>query len=471
MDFREFAAKESSAFVDRLTAIAAAQAETARQHAEAEAQKQHAESQKTIDGLRAEVHQLTAHNEKLETSVRDLRAETEALQAKVKAEADRAAAARAAQEEADHERRRAEAATDEEARAKTAAEKAKAAAESELQKVRAALVTAQAQLDAADKARQKVATQLQADAKRLAVLEKTIGDHVETRKQLEAKLQAAGAAEKALRAKMSEPQPLDRLLATFQQLRRCDTARDVLTALVDGLATEFTRVALFSVTGNHLEGMHQVGFDFKSDISKVVIPMTMDSLLTQAVSSGRVQGFRGNELTDSSCAPFGGSPAFVLTLPIAVRDETLAVIYADTGDEQAGATPDRGVKFAELLLWHAVPMLAKLSAELESVAELRNYATLLLNEIEYMYTADVTSGTEGDELRTHLRDNLDCAKRLYSQRIESEGLTGAPALDEQLASFIDSKAGTPFGQDLAIVAGRAEAAPGRRSARRTAEAS
>jgi hypothetical protein len=436
MDFREFAAKETSAFVDRLTAVAAAQAETARQHAEAEAQKAHAAAQKTIDGLRTELQDRTAQIERLETSVQELRDRAEALQATLDAEVDRGAATRAALEESEEACKRAGAATEAEARAKEAAERARAATETELQKVRASLVTAQAQLDAADKARQKVATQLQADAKRIAALEKTIADHVEARKQLEAKLQAAASGEKALRAKMTEPQPLDRLLTSLQQLRKATAARDVLTILVEGLATQFTRVALFGVSPNHLEGMHQVGFDFKSDISKVVIPMTMDSLLTQAVSSGRVQGFLGDELTDSSCAPFGGSPAFVLTLPLVVRDETLAVIYADTDEQQAGAARDRGVKFAELLLWHAIPMLAKMSAELESAAELRNYATLLLNEIEYMYGADVSAGTKGDDLKTHLKENLECARRLYAQRIESEGLSAAPPLDEQLDAFL-----------------------------------
>src|SRR6185295_9026192 len=130
------------------------------------------------------------------------------------------------------------------------------------------------------------------------------------------------------------PQPLDRLLTIFDQLAKAMTVGDVLTALVQGLATEFPRVAAFSVGGNHLEGLHQVGFDFKNDISKVVIPMTMDSFLTQAATSGRVQGFVGKELEDTTRTPFGGTPAFVLTLPIAVRGETLAVVYADNGDQQ-----------------------------------------------------------------------------------------------------------------------------------------
>ena len=60
--------------------------------------------------------------------------------------------------------------------------------------------------------------------------------------------------------------------------------------LVDALASEFSRVALFHVNGNRLEGRRQTGFDFGSDISKVAVPLTKGSALAEAVRSGRVQG-------------------------------------------------------------------------------------------------------------------------------------------------------------------------------------
>jgi len=53
MDFQEFAGKETSVFVERLTAAAAAQAEDARVRARDEAQK-------IIDGVRQELKERTA---------------------------------------------------------------------------------------------------------------------------------------------------------------------------------------------------------------------------------------------------------------------------------------------------------------------------------------------------------------------------------------------------------------------------
>src|SRR6266850_1909101 len=407
MDFQEFADKETAVFVDRLAAAAAAQAEDARVRARDEAQT-------IIDGVRQELKERTAElaartteKKALDAALKNARAETDAVRAEtdaVRAEADTA---------------RAEADT-----ARTALE--------------AKLDASASTLDASRASEQTLRQQL-ADAER---------EIDSQRAEAEAAAQAAALREQMARA---APQPLDRLLTIFDQLAKAMTVGDVLTALVQGLATEFPRVAAFSVGANHLEGLHQVGFDFKNDISKVVIPMTMDSLLTQAATSGRVQGFVGTELQDSHRTPFGGAPAFVLTLPIAVRGETLAVVYADNGDQQpSGGAAQRGVKFAELLLWHAVPMLSKLSVDQEAIADVRKYATLLLTEIENMYDADASDDMDSENLKTRLKDNLECAKRLYAQRVVSDGVpAAAPLLDEQLAAVLEAKAGTPFGRDLA----------------------
>lgn len=428
MDFQEFASKETSVFVERLTAAAAAQAEDARVRARDEAQK-------IIDGVRQELKERTTE---LAARTSELTASTSELNARTSEKIALDAALHEARAQADAVRAEAE------------------GVRAEANKLR---TTFDAKLDASVAAEHTLRTQL-AEA-----------DQEIERQRAEAE-EAAQAA--ALREQMARaaPQPLDRLLTIFDQLAKAMTVGDVLTALVQGLATEFPRVAAFSVGGNHLEGLHQVGFDFKSDISKVVIPMTMDSLLTQAATSGRAQGFVGSEITENRCTPFGGTPAFVLTLPIAVRGETLAVVYADNGDQQpSGGAAQRGVKFAELLLWHAVPMLSKLSVDREATAEVGKYATLLLTEIENMYDADASDDLDGENLRTRLKDNLECAKRLYAQRVVSDGVpAAAPLLDELLAAILHAKASTPFGRDLAAVARPAEPAA-RRSTRKRAEAS
>jgi hypothetical protein len=52
-------------------------------------------------------------------------------------------------------------------------------------------------------------------------------------------------------------------------------------------------------------------------------------------------------------------------MPVAVRKKTLAVIYADDSGQSSSelATPERKAKFAQLLLWQAIPRLPKLLNE------------------------------------------------------------------------------------------------------------
>ncbi len=251
-------------------------------------------------------------------------------------------------------------------------------------------------------------------------------------------------------------QALDRLLGSFQRLGSTKTFDDVLAALVEGIAQEFTRVALFHVNGNRLEGVQHVGFDFDNDMSKVVVPLGMDSMLTHTVRSGRVQGFTAGELTDSSRALFGGSPSFVLVLPIAVAGEILAVLYADDSDQPQieFATPERKVKFAQILLWHAAPKLLKLVEEWKARAELREYATMLVNEIETMYAADRKAGKKTDQLQMRLAGNVEYARRLFAQRADLDASAGPSVLDEHFAAVIKAKSATPFGSDIAAVISR-----------------
>jgi hypothetical protein len=128
--------------------------------------------------------------------------------------------------------------------------------------------------------------------------------------------------------------PLDELLTVFNVVERSTTLADALTGLFNGLIREFSRVALFAVRANRLEGVQQRGFEFENDISRVTVPLTPDSLLGRSVASGRLESMLLNPATDSSATgvPFGGSPCCAVALPITVRGIIVAVIYADDSD-------------------------------------------------------------------------------------------------------------------------------------------
>ena len=248
--------------------------------------------------------------------------------------------------------------------------------------------------------------------------------------------------------------PLDELLTVFHALSEATTLADVLTGLVNGIAREFSRVALLDVRGNRLEGAQQVGFDFEGDISKIAIPLSVDSLLTRAVSSRRIESvFAGAYNEASGSTPFGGTPACALALPLVVQGATVAVIYADDSDrlEFASAAPQARVKFAEILHQHALLVLLRIWTEQQSLAELGEYVTMLVNEIEYGYTADADAGKNRLECQQRMREALECTRRIYAQRLTREGQSAALLLEERLVAIMETQGESPFARDLAAV--------------------
>lgn len=247
---------------------------------------------------------------------------------------------------------------------------------------------------------------------------------------------------------------IDAAVRAMDDLARATTVADLLASLVKQLATAFPRVALFRVKGNHVEGEHQLGFDMKADVSKLMIPLNMDSLITRAATTGVAAQLTGAELAGSNHSPFGETPATAIALPIGFQDETLAVAYLESdhaASEEGLAAHEAITSFATLLVRHTAALVTRLSQELKMLAELREYATMLLQEADQMYAADVEAGRNEAERRRRLQETIDCARQLYAQRAALEGAAAATLLDEQIA--IQAASATPFAHELAAVAG------------------
>ena len=60
--------------------------------------------------------------------------------------------------------------------------------------------------------------------------------------------------------------------------------------------------------------------------------------------------------------------------------------------------------------------------------ELRDYAAMLLQEAQEMYSADSEAEKSDDERRSRLKDTIECARQLYAQRAALEGVGGGDAL-------------------------------------------
>jgi predicted nucleic acid-binding Zn-ribbon protein len=497
----------------RLTKAAASAAEQAAKQVADEAQKvakqaadeaQKAakqaadEAQKAADALRAELQAAVKQKMAVAAALKEAQTQAETLRAELKTATDRGEVASrqlgdARKTNEKHEAARAEltASCDELARAR-------GTSENELHKARAALDAARADLALAAKKYEKIAadnTRLEdsigvahsqseaseaklsavtdlfkQSAARVKVLEKAQQDQERVVRDLEARLKDRPAAAAVTVPAGASLVLLDDLLAGFQALGDATTITDVLRTLVEQLAAQFPRVALFRVKKTHLQGEHQIGFDLKTDIAKVVMPLGMDSLLARAASSGQIERLSANELKDSSRAPFSGTPGSALAVPIMVNGEALAIVYADDAGKAAGgggaAEYDVNARFAEAMQQHASALVARLTNELKALAELQAYASSLLHELEQMHTADVQAGMAPEELPARLKGNLEYACSIYNSRIALEGADAAALLDDALAALLDAKQGTPFGRDLADAAGRPDLA-----ARNAAEAS
>jgi hypothetical protein len=298
------------------------------------AEQELADARGALDAAREEARRVEAEHQRGLTTV-SAAAEKELAASRASLDAARADTHRL---EKEHERNL--------SAANAAAEKelaaAHAAAEQELQEARAALEAAQAEA-------QRLTGQFD------RALEELRQEHVNT-------LHQQAVARTAL--------PLDELLAVFGSLASAATPSAVLTTVVSSLGREFSRVALFRVRGGRLECVSHVGFEFEGDVAKVVIPTTVDSLMTRAVNARRTQTFVAASGDESCPVPFGGAPACAVALPLISGESPVAVVYADDSDQlEFGSVPSELlVKFAELVWQHAILVLQRASAAQKMLA-------------------------------------------------------------------------------------------------------
>ena len=205
---------------------------------------------------------------------------------------------------------------------------------------------------------------------------------------------------------------LDSSSQAVDELAEKTTITDLFAALVRHLAGEFSRVALFRLKANRLEGEDQIGFDETTDVTKLVLPLNVDSLITRAASSGSFEQLIGDDLDDNSRAPFGGTPIVAIAMPISFQGEMLAVVYADSDRRCPNVALPATMRASSLrscLVRTAGVLVMRLSQELKMLNELRDYAAMLLQEAQEMYAPTprprraTTSGGRGSRTRSSAR--------------------------------------------------------------------
>jgi hypothetical protein len=127
------------------------------------------------------------------------------------------------------------------------------------------------------------------------------------------------------------------------------------------------------------------------------------------------------------------------------------MIYGDN-DGQTRPSDATALRLAEIIRRHTSLRLDGLTLELKTIGELRAYARMLLDEVEYVYRADVSARKPDTERMERLTENLRCARQIFQQRRALEAPTLPSLLEEVVATAIATRSSTPFGRELASVA-------------------
>ena len=248
---------------------------------------------------------------------------------------------------------------------------------------------------------------------------------------------------------------LNGLLTVFSALERAASVAELLAGVSESLTQEFSRVAVIEIRGSRLRGGRHHGFTH--DVSKLTIPLYADSLLARAFASGQLETLLTNPETDSETAlPFGGSPGCAIAMPLAVDGKIVALIYADDSDapEFAGTAPHSRLKYAELLRQHARLVLFRISVEHRTVAELREFAAMLVEELAFSHAQDVEAGMSSLECQHRLRNGVELSRGIYGQRAAGAPRDAATFFSEELAAkFEAAPADSPFQRDMASALG------------------
>jgi hypothetical protein len=239
---------------------------------------------------------------------------------------------------------------------------------------------------------------------------------------------------------------LDRLVEIVDDVEHASTVDGVIVAVARALLVGCARVAAIAVRETGFEIVFHHGFS-DGNTSVPAFTESAAAFLGRAMQDAEVRIL--HDMPALAAAPFGGESSAVLTIPIGVRNEALSLIYADATKGSDAKTLEEPAKLARILRHHAALALERLVNELKAVAELRAYAKMLLDEVEYVHTADTAATISAADRVVRMKDNVRCAKQIYHQRAAVEGQTAASLLDELIAAAIRERAGTPYGQDLA----------------------
>ena len=186
----------------------------------------------------------------------------------------------------------------------------------------------------------------------------------DARRRLEAETRRASEMGKALEA-AAQKRPsvgeqgttpdvslLDRVGAALRSIDVATSAGEILETVIEQLGHDFARAAMFLIGPSSFRGWRGRGFGPTNDISSIVMPRTMDSLLARAVADRKlvaVASGAGDQPLGLSGSPVGHAVA----LPVFAGGRVIAVAYAEGAEKSSPAAAEMACRIAQMLIDHS----------------------------------------------------------------------------------------------------------------------
>ena len=171
----------------------------------------------------------------------------------------------------------------------------------------------------------------------------------------EARREAGFARVEADRCHQDRDVVVDRVGAALSAIDRATSPSDILDTLLEPLAADFTRAAVFLVSSSTLNGWRARGQDAPTDMAKLVMPRSGDSVMARAVAE-RKRLFVTATAGEPVVGLMGQPVARAAALPVLAGDQVIAVAYAEDADVSSPPStpfPGAACKIVEMLIDHA----------------------------------------------------------------------------------------------------------------------
>lgn len=250
----------------------------------------------------------------------------------------------------------------------------------------------------------------------------------------------------------------EELNQSMRRLRQCGSTEEVATWLVDSSTPDYCGgAALFEVAGAELRGVRARGFGAAEKVSELAVPLEQAPALAQAA--------RERDTVVAIGSPAEVSPAIVEALgqaeggkvylfPVVIQDKAAAILYATAENGQAVDTaalellahwsaiaaqllaPEERVvtrPASELVSIQAAARPAAGDPQRESLeARARWFARVEAARMRLFHREALERGRAERNIYSALKEQIDTARRLYSQDFLAVSPAMADYLDKEL---------------------------------------